>query len=289
MAQQLFGTGLRYLPHVADGEILHMGLSRPENAPWFETDSDIGRYHRHKLQLRSERGDAVYRTSPESLPAQQELAAVLRQYLLGEQAANYSAQDNLLHCLPGDFHAPLAADEILWNCSLLVADDLVLMQERAGQYHLTAASLCSPSHWSLAEKFGLPLRDIHDPIPGFHARLTPRVERFFSGLRAGPPFVRFNWSLQAGDALAQFPGEESPAAADTELYYRVERQSLKRLPESGAIVFTIRVYLHPLEALDAIEGALPALLDTIGSTPDELLHYKGLDRLAPALGKYRGG
>ncbi len=282
----LHSTALRYLPHLASREILRMGLKQAHSGAWIETDADIGRYHRHKLALRETLDKGVYRSSPESLPAQQELASLLYEHLLQEQSGNYLRKGEMLFCAPGDFCVPVNAAEPLWNTSLLVADDLLLMQKLAGSYRLTAASLCSPSHWSLAEKFSLPIRGIHDPIPGFHHRLSPSIDRFFDQLRPGPHFERFNWSLQADDELAQFPGAEETAAPATPLFYRVERQTLKRLPASDAIIFTIRVYLHPLEALQAVEGALPELLDIIRDMPPALASYKGLDRLGAALLKY---
>ena len=285
----------RYLPHMANPEVLLMGLSPLRETPWIETDTDIGRYHRHKLAQRRERGDAVYRAADRSLPAQRELSTLLRRHLLEAHGALYETRDRGLRCLPGDFSADLTGDEspctddgeVLWQASLCVADDLVIMQEEAGQYVLTAASLCCPSHWYLADKFERPMRAIHDPIPGFHTALSDRIERFFSHLRAQHPVVRFNWSVQADDALAQLPHLEPEVHADTPLFYRSERQTLVRLPGSGAIAFTIRVYIHPLEMLHEVEGALPALFAAIENTPPALQHYKGFDALAPALQKYR--
>ena len=69
--------------------------------------------------------------------------------------------------------------------------------------------------------------------------------------------VRTNWALQAGDRLNPNGTEEPAVSAETPLYYRSERQSLVRLPGSGAVAFTIRVYLHPLSQLAAVPGALP--------------------------------
>mgnify|MGYP000846223527 CR=1 FL=1 len=39
--------------------------------------------------------------------------------------------------------------------------------EGEGGWRLAAGSLCFPSSWSLVEKFGKPLQDIHAPVPGF--------------------------------------------------------------------------------------------------------------------------
>jgi hypothetical protein len=277
----------RYLPHLDHPEVLQMGLSPLGAAGWIETDNHIGAYHRHKLQQRHRLGDRVYRATAGSLDAQRELADLLLTHLSVDQDPLYRVANAHLHCLPGKFSTELESAEPLWNCSLWLADDLVLMEQQRGEYRLTAASLCSPSHWRLEDKFDRPLREIHDPIPHFHQALTPRIDRFFKHLKAEHPVVRTNWALQANDQLNPVDSDECPVSAATSLYYRSERQSLVRLPLSGAVAFTIRVYLHPLAQLAAVPGALPALFAAIDQTPPELAHYKCFDRLAPALAPWR--
>lgn len=276
----------RYLPHMQDPAILRMGLAPLGRDPWIETDADLPRYHAHKLAVRRDLGARCYRTLPASQDAQRELATLLRGHLLDTQGDHYRADGDGLRFTPAALDLPPPGDEPLWPASLWIADDLVVLQEVAGSYRVTAASLCSPSDWRLEEKFDRPLREVHAPIPGFDERLSPRVDRFFSHLAVEHPVVRHNWSLQAGAALCRRPGE-SPAQDEGALYYRTERQSLRRLPRTGAVVFTIRVYLHPLDCLRDIPGALPALFEAIDATPQALARYKRFDALGDALAAYR--
>ena len=277
----------RYLPHLKHPGVLQMGLSPMQAGAWIETDDSLPLYIQHKRSMRKLHGDRVYRAEQASLPAQLELGANLRAHLLDTEDGVYFTRGNKLCCSMVDDSGTDDGAEALWASSLWVADDLVLMEERKGKYCLTAASLCSPSHWHLEEKFGRPMQEIHDPIPGFHRELTPSIDRFFAHLKPSHPVVRFNWSLQAGYKLAQFPDCEPPVNLETELYYRCERQSLVRLPTTGAIAFTIRVYLHPLALLTKTSGAMAALFSAIDNTPEPLAHYKGYDSLAIPLTKYR--
>jgi hypothetical protein len=277
----------RYLPHLAHPEVLQMGLSPLQAKLWIETDGDLGRYHRHKHRQRERHGERVYRGDPGSTVAQRELAGRLLRHLSEEQGQLYRLEEGKLSCEHGGFSVAVDAAEPLWCCSLWVADDLVIMEKRGSEYHLTAASLCFPSHWQLEEKFGRPMREIHDPIPGFHRKLSPRIDRFFDHLRPEHPVVRYNWSLQAGGRLSQRLEETEDCPPGAALFYRTERQSLVRLPQSGAIAFTIRVYVHPLEALAEVPGALSAMFAAIDATPRALARYKGFDRLEPALSRYR--
>ena len=59
-------------------------------------------------------------------------------------------------------------------------------------------------------------------------------------------------------------------------YWRVERQTLRRLPRSGAIVFGIRITLHSVQSLAAWPGAQDALAAILARLPADQKRYKGL-------------
>jgi hypothetical protein len=127
------------------------------------------------------------------------------------------------------------------------------------------------------------MREIHDPVPGIHEALSASIDRFLDHLKPERPVVRFNWGLQTSDLLNPPMDDDDEILATTPLFYRYERQSLTRLPLTGAIAFTIRVYLHPLETLLKTEDAFPALMRAIEQTPVALQRFKDFDELAPAL------
>jgi hypothetical protein len=278
----------RYLPHCTRPELLAMGLSPLDDGNWVEVDTSLGRFHAHKQALAAADMAAVYRWLPGSLPAQEELAEQLLHHLLEAHGDAYRRDEEAVHCTAAGFSVPWppATADPLWSLSLLVAEDLVIMQRGDDGYRLTAASLCSPSHWRLAEKLGRPLREIHDPIPGIHEDLSPRIDRFFDHLRPEHPVQRFNWTLQADPGLFHDGRAGASAEAGAPLHYRVERQTLVRLPRTGAVVFTIRVFLHPLEALAERPGALAALRAAVEAAPPALARYKGFERLRAALARY---
>ena len=170
-----------------------------------------------------------------------------------------------------------------------VREDLCLMergsQERGPrEYVLTAAVLCFPSRWRLAEKIGRPLTAIHAPVPTYDDDLARRVNRIFEGLRAGRPLWRANVTVHDSDALHQ--PEAAPPEGDR-LWVRVERQTFVRLPRTGAVVFGIRTLQRPLEALAPAEAAgLRAYLAGHGAAEvayhagGAALHARALARLA---------
>lgn len=126
----------------------------------------------------------------------------------------------------------------------LVQEDLCLIERREGAHVLTAAVLCFPLHWTLSEKLGRPLARIHRPVPGYDDAVARRVDRLFDGLRPGRPIERTN-GVVVPDAVLFRPAPEAhhgtaPLAERRRGgFYRSERQCLLRLPQSGAVLFSI--------------------------------------------------
>lgn len=56
---------------------------------------------------------------------------------------------------------------------------------------------------------------------------------------------------------------------------RTERQTLRRLPKSGAILFTIRTYLFPVTELGKERGVPARMASAIRSWPADVAKYKG--------------
>ncbi len=245
---------------------------RPMTTPWLESPGDLGVIQQHKHHCRKQRASDVYAVLPEGVVAADELARAIWQALGKDRAQLETAPSG----------------ERLWLASLETFEDLVVMAPSAESHCLLAASLCSPSHWRLRDKLGQPMARIHDPIPRIHDQLSPRIERIMQNIRVGQPVERFNWSLQPDEDWFCWPHDDDTAyPPETPLYYRVERQTLTRLPSSGALAFTIRVHLHALEALHEQAGALSALLAAVDATPADMSAYKSFDRYQQALQKYR--
>ncbi|MCC2113984.1 MAG: DUF3445 domain-containing protein, partial [Hyphomicrobiales bacterium] len=116
--------------------------------------------------------------------------------------------------------------------SLCVQEDLCLMRRGEGGWRLAAASVCFPSAWSLKEKFGRPMGEIHTPVPGFAGRMLTVVERIFDNLKPDEPVERHNWSLYGDAELRHTEShEEDLELLDREtlaarLHLRIERQTL---------------------------------------------------------------
>lgn len=133
----------------------------------------------------------------------------------------------------------------------LFQQDICLMEREGDQHVLTAAVLCFPASWTLAEKIERPLTAIHRPVPEYDADLAKRVQRLFDAIRADRPLWRANALLYSDPALHQ-PRREgaTPRVTPPDApFLRSEKQVLKRLPRSGAVIFSIHTWLVAREAL----------------------------------------
>jgi Haem-dependent oxidative N-demethylase, alpha subunit-like len=142
--------------------------------------------------------------------------------------------------------------------------------------------LCFPAHWRLADKLGRPLEAIHGPVSGFGERLAAPVDRFFARIQVERPVWRVNWSLVDTPTLFLPPehrGHPKPVSAERageQLWLRVERQTLRRLPLSGDVVFGIHTHVDPLgDAVDSAEAAR-ALAARIREMPEPMARYKSI-------------
>lgn len=172
------------------------------------------------------------------------------------------------------------------EAALAAHEDMCLLTKAPGedQYRLIGAAVAWPSDWRPKDKIGLPLRALHAPIAGYEEQLASGVDRFMATLKPGAIYGRCNWFIAATGArrwLEPRPAHEAfahvtPDNAGETLWVRSERQTLRRLPETGAIVFTIGIYVEPLAAIS--QGNLAMLAQGLQG----LVVGEGARRGAPA-------
>ncbi|KAF8974377.1 hypothetical protein BDZ97DRAFT_1773256, partial [Flammula alnicola] len=210
--------------------------------------------------------------------------------------------------------APERAMEI---SGLLIQDDLALMIEGIdGKYYFQAGSISLAGFWRMQDKIGMPLDDIHltGNVPQYKERLQTSLERFFRRLAVDKPVIRNNYFIQvnrpedksedgekvdpeeigwaqstlgAEDAFVHGGHKLDKPKTETEkklraevewIRLRSERQTLRRLPHSGAVVFTIRTYLTPVVALGEEKGVPGRMASALRSWPADVGEYKGQER-----------
>ena len=210
-----------------------------------------------------------------------------------ERADSRPAQEELLAMVEGalDTPAPATAEPPLVRAGRMVSDDLILMQQRDQAWFATAMLLCAPTFFSLEESFDRELHGLHRPVPGGDPHLAGKITRIFDRMPVRGVFERFNWTVQIGDERHWPHGREmrdhlhrlGPQRASQSLYLRVERQTLVKLPDTGGVVFAIRVCLDPLADALRDPADLSAFAESWRAASADALRYKRWGDFAPAV------
>ena len=283
-----------------------MGLrSLPSWSDWIELDNHYPRFHSDKVRRIAERGDKCCKTAPEAYDGAVELLEEFVKYLPARYPSLYRktsvGMDNLWSGERFNIVERPLIEDPMQMAARMVQDDLALMFEKAdGQYYLLAGAILLAGFWRLSDKFGMPLSEIHTSgdVPQFRAKLEKGMTNFFRRIKPEDAVVRNNYFLQVDDDLAwsHSIGAEDDATpawstaqknkAIAHHHFRSERQSLRRLPRSGAVAFTIRTYFHPITDI-ADEDYVPGrLADAVRSWGDDVARYKGRDRYQHVLLQY---
>ncbi|MCU1499025.1 MAG: hypothetical protein JWM47_2978 [Acidimicrobiales bacterium] len=247
---------------------LAMGLGRISDDRWLLPDERREIELAERARLLAERHDEVVGVLPGTEAAGAEVLDLVQAW---ERAHR---PDLAPVAVATDVH-PLEA------AARRTQEDLVVMVPHAHGYHLDAAVLCFPSHWRLADKLGGSALAIHGPVPRYVDDLADKVDRFLERLRPDVLVARRNWSVHDDEALfaPDPPVDPRPATLDevpSRLWLRSERQTLRRLPDTGAVVFTIRVQQAPFAALAARPRVAAALAARVAAQPAELSAMGGL-------------
>ena len=274
-----------YLP--LDGKPLRVSMgTRPlDLAHWIEIDEHRSAELDEKDHLLAERRDEVLAHLPEGDAGAAEVLALLAAYLPETFPDTYGSVEGGLADLPRGRIVHLGDGHPIDVAGRLVQEDLCIMSRGSdGRWRLTAASLCFPSRWRLADKIGHDLEAIHGPVPFYAERIGAPVDRMFDRLEPDRPVWRLNWTLLDDAALFQPQAAKSwrerTAGSDADLgdllHFRVERQTLRALPVTGDVLFTIRTYVRPMRDLEAARpGSFRDLADTLEATASETADYKG--------------
>lgn len=119
-----------------------------------------------------------------------------------------------------------------------------------------------------------------------NADFYPLKTRFFSKLSTSNPIQRGSWGLSTGKPLylpqtdptlasQKYPKVQDPNLKLEDIHLRVDWQTLRRLPLSGAIVFNFKVLFTPLTDLKD-EPYVPAVLHKVLSEgKPHLMDHKG--------------
>ncbi len=297
----LLGKHMGY-PFAGGDYSFGLGLAPMREETWLDIDDQYAVEMREKARRLRDEHDAVFLALPESSGGQADTLTLLLRHLADWYPALFRisalAADGLdaSGCVENLINGETwrisdFADAPLDLAGRLIQEDLCLMSARDdGSYVLSAGSLCFPFRWELKDKIGLPTAAGHHPVPGYDEKLAGPVNRYMVELKPHKPSWRCNWNIvDAPDLYLKPRAADSLDAAitadnaGTKLWIRCERQTLRKLPKSGDVLFAIRTYIRPLFSLEGFPAVAKGLAQALEKIPPAMRIYKSQPPFRAAL------
>tara|TARA_Y100001970_G_scaffold158168_1_gene193467 strand:+ start:399 stop:1274 length:876 start_codon:yes stop_codon:yes gene_type:complete len=265
-----------------------IGLSPISESKWLEIDDKFIEEIDLKKELLKTNRNEVLQIAENCEEEQNEILEYILDYLQKFHSEKFKiSQDSVYVESTNDSYKLNQFENPIELASLLVQEDLVLMSPRKDKFYLEAASLSAPSHWSLTEKFSKSLMDLHNGVPGYKEDIGKRVDEIFNKLPAERILERYNWSIYDDPKLFQpvhsKPLVEFKVAKPNKLFLRVERQTIRKLPKYGTVLFTIRVHVDPIESILNDKHSLKSLKMAVENLSGSMKEYKSINQFEKSL------
>jgi hypothetical protein len=304
--------GARWLNAGLSGQdtpgMLRAGLKRLPNAKFFLVEEPF-RIREELLMKRAaledpQRYPKVFVAEDDSLPAQTEVLDLFLSYLPRRypDLYTYDISAGTLYVKPLDTTFVIdewrTANRPLELCERIVQEDLVLMRppraesgdkSSPSQYEMAAAAVVF-SFSELQAKLSQPVRFIHAPVPGYDKHLRRSLDLTFSKLlKVEQPMWRNNWGIAptgrldaplygSSEALDSRRMVATPTVEEIKaMFVKVEYQTIRRLPRTGYLLFTVKTMADPMYALEEVPLAAKCLAASIRGMSPDMRRYKGIE------------
>jgi len=203
-----------------------------------------------------------------------------------EEAVALAARWNSL--APERLSVVRAAPQALARCielGMAWEPDFVLIRRGpSGAMTVAGGCVCFPSSWRLTDKLGRSVAMAHQVVPGLNEQIGEPIDRFLLRLRAGGCWLRTNWGFSRTPERNQHPDRRLPGLDEAtqlaHVWLRIEHQAFAALPETGGILFGIRLEHVVLTELVRDAQAAGRLLRQLQTMPEAVRQYKRLGAAA---------
>lgn len=296
---------------------------RPFRWPYHQTMSifkldinhwlDMDKYYWHYIQEKQRIWHQYGRQNIDWLPESEEACLELMEIVTDHMLARYPLLFTLLEDKKSrgkvvrnemtkeilDMSKPLKEHPLLYVSKMAKEDFYVVLKNpKDDRHYLVAAAVPFPGgSFGIDHKIGKHLDIIHDDVPYYHEKLKKSMERWFGRLEPDGPVERASWYITTDHKLKCSNVYQNPEVvpdlkkvfAETDyddFVVRVERQTLRRLPKSRAIIFTNHPVYYSIDEMKD-EPLIPSLLKKIiYEAPESIIKYKNFEVFRDHLNPY---
>ncbi|ODV86876.1 hypothetical protein CANARDRAFT_195791 [[Candida] arabinofermentans NRRL YB-2248] len=258
---------------------------------WLDMDKYYYQYIKEKERVYHSYGSDNIGSLPGSEEACLELMEMVKHQMITRYPLLFTSEDDYIHVkneLTGeilDFSLPLKEDPLVYVSKMAKEDFYVVLKGDDGIHRLMAAAVPFPGgSFGIKYKLGKTLDVIHTEVPYYETKLKPSMEKWFAKMSPADLVERASWyiswdhRLLLNNVYALAEGDKVQSDVQpTEFNVRVERQTLRRLPKSNAIIFTNHPVFYSIEEMKD-EPLVPSLIrKIIYEAPEGIIKYKHFD------------
>lgn len=269
-------------PWINLGIKMRMGLKSLNQLDWLPLNDGHGpdgeRFFQMQLkkELRKKNKEKIFIALPEAYESSEELLFCIQNYFKSLNTKQILKQNKGWHPL--------------YFAGSLIPEDLLILKKKNDKWILTAGSLYFPAHWSLSEKISKNLSIIHDPVPYYKDNLEKAMDKFFDNMIVGPISSRRNWTIQIDNNLfvpnRVWERDLNIKEVPKRVFIREEYQTLRKLPKTNSIIFTIRTHLWPISTWEKDTNSLKELLIMLKKMSNKTTKYRGVEFYGHQLEKW---
>ncbi|KAF2678188.1 hypothetical protein K458DRAFT_436089 [Lentithecium fluviatile CBS 122367] len=263
-----------------------MSLTKMEPDWWLELESTYEERIKQRQELFTKHGKSVLEALPGSEFACKELMEMSLQFLCARYPQYFRLDKENMVFYNGilNTESKLKTAHPLHVLLNNVPEDFAIMlrDPEKGYYFFRAGVICSALGWNVGSKIGMSLPEIHSPIPDYKEKMQFSMDRYFTKKPTDKAIQRGSWGLEVGQPLYMPPGDPHEKYREVQMadldisrcHLRVDWQTLRRLPLSGAIVFNFKALFTPVADFRD-EPFIPALLlKVLNEGKRSLMEYK---------------
>ena len=270
---------------------------------WLDMDKYYYDYIKEKERVIHTYGPDNFDWLPGSEDACKELMEVVKDHMLMRYPLLFTTSDNGVHVkneLTGevlDFSEPLKDNPLVYVSKMAKEDFYIVKKGEDGAHRLVAAAVPFPGgSFGIKYKLGKTLDVIHTEVPYYEEKLKPSMEKWFSRMKPADLVERASWyiswdhKLLLNNVYALKEGDKvQKDILPTQFNVRVERQTLRRLPKTNAIIFTNHPVFYSIEEMRD-EPLVPSLIrKIIYEAPESICKYKNFESFRDHILPYLNG
>ncbi|KAJ7771755.1 hypothetical protein B0H16DRAFT_1514610 [Mycena metata] len=245
-----------------------MSLKNMDPDRWIELESTYRTRIQQRMQLYSQHGKKIIDALPGSELACQELMEMVVQFVCARypRQFQFDTASGIFHNRILNISSDTKTTQPLVLLLQHIPEDFLITLEdkKTGLYVFRAGVSCSSVGWNVSTKIGLPLHEIHKPVPDYKEKMEFSMNRYFSQMKTEKPIQRGSWGIEVGQPLYLQEDDPDfrvpvPDLKLSDIHLRVDWQTLRRLPRSRAIVFNFKPLFTPIEQFRE-EPYIPRLL-----------------------------